>query len=173
MIWSPDRSSPPARTTPITPALRTRLAPASCSSSAAFSPDCNPSSCPQGLRRPVISTTAVSPSRSRVPVGSSSRRRPSVVMFSPICPGETSNPFARNSACSSAWMRCTCRRFGCVGSRATRLRCLTVAPACASPSTPSPATRRMCSRPRFVNACVALQLTAITTPVTQSVTLPR
>ena len=33
-------------------------------------------------------------------------------------------------------MRCTWRRFGVLGSRATRERCFTVAPECASPSTP-------------------------------------
>ena len=33
------------------------------------------------------------------------------------------------------------RRFGWLGSRATRLRCLTVTPECTSPSTPLPASR--------------------------------
>ena len=46
------------------------------------------------------------------------------------------NPWA-SSSCSSAWMRCTWRRFGAEGSRATRDRCCTVTPQWASPSTPS------------------------------------
>lgn len=43
-----------------------------------------------------------------------------------------------SSSCSSVWMRWTCRRFGWVGSRATRERCFTVVPAWASPSIPWP-----------------------------------
>src|SRR5690242_1418055 len=60
-------------------------------------------------------------------------------------------------------MRCTCRRFGCVGSCATRDRCLTVTPECTSPSTPSPASRLMLSRFGLVNEYAPLLLTAVTT----------
>src|SRR5215217_1701506 len=84
--------------------------------------------CWHGLRRPVILITASPPSCSRVPRGRESRSIPRVVMFSPSCPGSTWNPCSPTSANSSAWMRWTCRRFGCVGSAATRDRCWTVTP---------------------------------------------
>src|SRR4051812_48468798 len=61
-------------------------------------------------------------------------------------------------------MRCTCRRLGCVGSRATRERCCTVSPACASPSTPRPASRRTAPWFSLLKACIALRLTAVTVP---------
>jgi hypothetical protein len=62
---------------------------------------------PHGLRRPVISMIAAAPSRSRVPAGSARMSSPAVVTFSPISPGAMSNPAARNSSNSSAWIRCT------------------------------------------------------------------
>jgi len=52
----------------MTPALRMRLPEASRSSTAAINPGTSPSSCTQGLRKPVISTIAVAPRRKRVPV---------------------------------------------------------------------------------------------------------
>ena len=45
--------------------------------------------------------TASGPTNRRVPVGSPSRSTPEVVMFSPIWPGEMSNPFSLSSRCSS------------------------------------------------------------------------
>src|SRR3954452_9846248 len=60
-------------------------------------------------------------------------------------------------------MRCTWRKLGCLGSRATRERCLTVEPRCASPSTPRPAMSRMLLSAGFEKPCVALRLTAATT----------
>ena len=74
------------------PALRTRLPSASWSSVAAIRPFWKSSIWTQGLRRPVISTTALSPRCSRVPVGSASRSMPDVVMFSPSSPGCTAKP---------------------------------------------------------------------------------
>src|SRR5712671_5975697 len=56
----------------------------------------------QGLRRPVISTTALAPRCNRVPVGKANRSTPDVVMFSPSSPGLTAKPLARNSSNSSA-----------------------------------------------------------------------
>ncbi len=105
VIASSGRTTPPAMTTAITPALRIRLPCSSRSSTAAIRPRWMLSSCVQGLRRPVISTIASSPSRSRVPVGRSSSAMPRVVIFSPICPAATVKPAARNSSCSSAWIR--------------------------------------------------------------------
>ena len=118
----------PSSTMPITPALRTTWPSVPRSSTAAVSPAWRPSSCAHGLRNPVISTTASEPRRSRAPVGSARRSMPRVVMFSPISPEATANPRAASSSSSSRWMRCTCRRLGRVGSRATRERCCTVAP---------------------------------------------
>src|SRR4051794_17050415 len=161
-IASPGFTTPPASTIAITPDLRTRFPPSSRSSTAFIRPGRKPSSCLQGLRRPVISTTASSPSRRRAPVGSASRSTPRVVTFSPMSPGETSKPAAFSSSCSSAWIRCTWRRFGCVGSRATRERCFTVAPACASPSTPSPSSSRTTARVRLLNSCDGVAATATT-----------
>src|SRR5262249_14862823 len=54
--------------------------------------------------------------------------------------------------------------LGWVGSIATRERCWTFSPRCASPSTPSPATSRMLSWLALASVCVALRLTAVTTP---------
>jgi hypothetical protein len=50
-----------------------------------------------------------------------------------MSPAETVKPAARSSSCTSAWIRCTCRRLGWLGSRATRERCFTVSPRRASP----------------------------------------
>jgi hypothetical protein len=72
------------------------------------------------------------------------------------------NPAAARSSCSSLWMRCTWRRFGWLGSRATRDRCCTVTPRCASPSTPRPASSWIRSRPGLLKACVRSALTAAT-----------
>ncbi|MDP7305097.1 MAG: hypothetical protein QGG09_18460 [Pirellulaceae bacterium] len=55
--------------------------------------------------------------------------------------------------------------FGWFGSRATRERCFTVLPKCASPSTPKPAKSLMLSQLGLLNVCVALMLTAVTVPV--------
>ena len=49
------------------------------------------------------------------------------------------------------------------GSRATRERCCTVTPACASPSTPRPASRRTISVVRLENRCSPSRATATTT----------
>ena len=40
-------------------------------------------------------------------LGSASKSISRVVMFSPMSPDATSNPSARNSSCSSAWIKCT------------------------------------------------------------------
>src|ERR1043166_2911354 len=61
-------------------------------------------------------------------------------------------------------MRCTCRRFGELPNLRIRERCLTVAPACASPSTPCPANNVIRSSLGLLNVCFALRLTALTTP---------
>src|SRR5260370_24571739 len=45
-----------------------------------------------------------------------------------------------------------------------RDRCLTVSPPCASPSTPYPARNWMLSWFGLISVCVALRLTAVTTP---------
>src|SRR5271165_6552910 len=87
---------------------------------------------------------------------------PRVVMFSPITPGATSKPAPRSAAISSACSRCTWRRLGCVGSRATRERCLTVTPRCASPATPRPSSRRMLSCVGLLKRCCGQQATATT-----------
>src|SRR6185312_3315453 len=58
------------------------------------------------------------------------------------------------------------RRFGWAGSRATRERCLTVTPACTSPSTPRPASKVMESRLGLVNEYSPLLLTAVTVAFT-------
>ena len=127
-IGSPGRTSPSARTIPMTPALRTSLPSSSRASVAAIRPGWSRSSWAHGLRRPVTSTTAVSPRRRRAPVGNPSRSTPRVVTFSPMSPAGTVKPAAPSSSCSSAWIRCTWRRLGWLGSRATRERCLTVTP---------------------------------------------
>src|SRR5215213_11375263 len=62
-------------------------------------------------------------------------------------------------------MRLTCRRFGIVGSRRTRDWCFTVEPEWASPSTPSPATRRTPSHEGLLKLWVPLRATATTTPL--------
>src|ERR1041385_7404929 len=61
-------------------------------------------------------------------------------------------------------MRCTCRRFGALPNLRIRERCLTVAPAWASPSTPCPANNVIRSSLGLLNVCFALRLTALTTP---------
>ena len=146
------------------PALRTSPPCSSRPSTADISPGWKASSWAHGFRRPVTSTTAVAPRCSRVPVGSASSSTPRVVTFSPMSPARTAKPAADSSSCSSACTRCTWRRLGWAGSRATRERCFTVAPACASPSTPSPASRRMVSRFRLLKVWPVLTLTAVTTP---------
>ena len=52
------------------------------------------------------------PRCNRVPAGRRSRSMPRVVMFSPISPGRTVNPLPQSSSCSSAGIRCTCRKLG-------------------------------------------------------------
>ncbi len=151
---------PPRSTTPMIPALRMRVPSAARSSTACISPGRKRSSCAQGLRSPVTSTMAPSPRRSRAPVGSASRSMPSVSTFSPMPPGGTSKPRAASSARSSACSRCTWRRLGCVGSRATRDRCFTVAPACASPATPRPSTRVISATVCLEKRCVPSRATA-------------
>src|SRR4051794_8008290 len=59
-------------------------------------------------------------------------------------------------------MRWTWRKFGCVGSAATRERCLTVSPRWASPSTPNPAKSRISLCRGLPNVCLGLLLTAST-----------
>src|SRR5436309_10124365 len=61
-------------------------------------------------------------------------------------------------------MRCTCRRLGELPNFRMRDRCFTVSPACASPSTPYPARNWMLPSLGLVSVCVALRLTAFTTP---------
>ena len=94
-----------------------------------------------------------------VPVGSASRSMPRVVTFSPMAPAATAKPRPRSSSCSSAAMRWTWRRFGWVGSRATRDRCCTVVPACASPSTPRPSTSRIVAQVPLASVCAELRCT--------------
>src|SRR5207302_4839955 len=72
-------------------------------------------------------------------------------------------PDARNSSNNSSWIRCTCRRFGALPNFRMRERCLTVAPACASPSTPCPASNVIRASWGLLNVCSALRLTAFTT----------
>src|SRR5947207_251977 len=79
--------SPSAITILMTPALRTSLPAGSLSRVAAIRPAWKWSIWTHGLRRPVISTMALAPSRSRAPVGNASRSNPDVVMFSPRSPG--------------------------------------------------------------------------------------
>src|SRR5690606_25674448 len=121
------------------------------------------SSCRHGLRSPVTSTTASGPRWRRVPAGSESRSTPRVVTFSPMSPGPTLNPAARSSSNSSEWIRWTWRRFGLVGSLATRERCLTEVPMWASPSTPSPSRSRMDGRCSLLKLWLSSELTATTT----------
>src|SRR5687767_1025413 len=97
---------------------------------------------------------------------------PHVVTFSPICPADTAKPAIFSSSCSSEWIRCTWRRLGWLGSRATRERCLTVAPECASPSTPRPARRRMDAPFGLVSVCAGLELTAVTVPFIDRLPFP-
>src|SRR6478609_2158142 len=59
-------------------------------------------------------------------------------------------------------MRWTWRRFGWLGSRATRERCFTVTPEWMSPSTPRPARRVMDSRLGLLKLYSPLLLTATT-----------
>jgi hypothetical protein len=171
-MGSPGRTSPPATTTVITPALRISVPSSSRPSVAAISPGWIPSSCVQGLRRPVTSTTASSPRRSRVPVGSPSRSTPRVVTFSPSVPGSTEKPAARSSSCSSSCITCTWRRFGLFGVSARRDLCWTVAPQCASASTPSPVSSRIDGSFRFDTVCSALRLTAVTIPLMSEILPP-
>ena len=70
------RTSPPARTMLMTPALRTRFPAHRDRASPPSVLLAIPSSCTHGFRRPVISSTAPSPSWSRVPVGRASRSSP-------------------------------------------------------------------------------------------------
>src|SRR5688572_17621728 len=87
---------------------------------------------------------------------------PRVVTFSPISPGASVKPASFSSSNNSEWMRWTCRRFGRLGSRATRERCFTVSPACASPSTPRPASKRIESAGFLLKLWVGLRWTART-----------
>jgi len=163
---------PRATTTLITPALRTS-SPAELLVTTSFSsPDWKVLICWHGFRRPVISTTAWSPTRSKVPRGRDSRSIPRVVTFSPSCPGSTSNPCSRTSVNSSAWMKWTCRRFGWVGSAATRERCWTVTPECASPCTPSPGNSTISSTRTLLKRCSSSRHTATTRASSRSVTIP-
>src|SRR5688500_18013988 len=59
-------------------------------------------------------------------------------------------------------MRCTWRRFGSCGRQRLRDRCCTVAPAWASPSTPTPSTSRMASAFSLCRRWRGLRLTATT-----------
>src|SRR3954454_12885871 len=63
-------------------------------------------------------------------------------------------------------MRCTWRRFCVDGFRATRERCRTVVPACASPSTPTPSTRVIEAAAGLLNACSAWRWTEATEAAT-------
>ena len=133
----------------MTPALRMTVPSTLQFSVAVIKPGMKRSSWTQGFRRPVISMRAAAPRCRRAPVGSARRSMPRVVTFSPISPAAIAKPLRRNSSKSSTWMRWTCRRLGMVGSRRTRDWCFTVEPKWASPSTPSPATRRMASHGRL------------------------
>src|ERR1700730_2953326 len=106
--------------------------------------------------------TAVSPRQRRAACGSPSRTTPRVVTFSPICPGDRVKLLALSSSCSSAWIRWTWRRLGWLAKRASRERALPVAPAAASPSTPSPTSSRIFSWFGLVSVWPGLRLTAAT-----------
>ena len=139
----PGRTSPPARTTLITPALRTSSPCSSRSSTAAVSPGLvrrragRTGSAGRSPRRP-----RPSPSRSSVPAGSASRSISRVVTFSPSAPGPTSKPGRAELVVELLVDRgAPAAGSAGVGSRRTRDRCFTVAPAWASPATPRPASR--------------------------------
>src|ERR1051325_6094680 len=163
-IGAPLFNSPPHSTMPMTPGFRLRLPATSRAKVAAINPGWNLFSWRHGLRNPVTSMTAASPRNSFAPLGRLRRSTPSVVTFSPIWPAVTANPAARNSSNNSLWIRCTCRRFGELPNLRIRERCLTVAPAWASPSTPCPANNVIRSSLGLLNVCFALRLTALTTP---------
>lgn len=91
---------------------------------------------------------------------------PDVVTFSPRLPGSTRKPLDRSASSTSDSIRCTCRRFCCIGFRATRDRCLTVTPACASPSTPRPSMRRRLCSVVLLNVCSSALATATISPGT-------
>ena len=110
------------------PALRTRLPCASRSSVAAISPFSILSSWAQGLRSPVTSTTALVAEMEPGPGGEAEQIDPAGGDVLAHRSGQHGEARLRNSSCSSAWIRWTWRRLGWVGSRATRERCLTVAP---------------------------------------------
>ena len=103
----------------MTPALRTRSPSASRSSTAAIRPGWKPSSWAHGLRSPVTSTTAVV-AQAQPRAGRQRRAgRPRASSRSrPSSPGATAKP-ARRAArrAARAWIRCTWRRLGWVGSR--------------------------------------------------------
>jgi hypothetical protein len=90
---------------------------------------------------------------------------PRVVMFSPSWPAATANPRVTRSSSNSACRRWTCRRFGCVGSVATRERCCTVTPKCTSSRTPCPATSSTPATSSLENLWTELRWTATTIPV--------
>ena len=90
------------------------------------------------------------------------------MMFSPRSPGRTSWPAAARTSNSSAAIRCTWRRFGCVGSTATRERCCTSGPAWTSPVTPTPAISSRAPTDCFENPCPGLRWRAMTDATTAS-----
>ena len=86
---SPGRTSPPRRTTAMTPARRTARPSASRTRTWSRSPGWNRSICPQGLRSPVSSTSAVSPSAAPCRSAGRGGRCRHVVTFSPRSPAST------------------------------------------------------------------------------------
>lgn len=88
---SPAATRPRAVMMPITPHLNAGPV-FSDGSTCSFRPDRKRSICTQGVRSPVGSTTAVGPSRIRVPSGIVSRSRPTVVMFSPLADFVAASP---------------------------------------------------------------------------------
>ena len=146
------------------PALRISCPRASRSSVAAIRPGWKPSSWAQGLRSPVTSTTAVvaqvQPRAGRQAEQIEAARRDVLAHL----PGRHGEAGGAQLVVQLGVDQVDLAQVRLVGSRATRERCLTVAPRCASPSTPSPASSRMLSVFGLVIVCVALRLTAVTTP---------
>jgi hypothetical protein len=83
-ILPPGNTTPDSSATAITPALRINAPSADRSSTAANKPGMNSSIWLQGLRRPVIFSTASDPMRSSVQADRFRSGSPVVVMFSPI-----------------------------------------------------------------------------------------
>ena len=113
-------NGPPFVTTPITPAFGKSFPSGDQPRTANMTPVWKRSICTHGFLRPVSVTIERSPICNSVPKGSDRRSSPRVVIFSPRWPGRTLKPFSCSWSSNSSWMRCTCRKLGCEGSRNTR-----------------------------------------------------